>query len=293
MQSDEKLKYSAPAAACAADLLLALARADGPMTLAALIERTTYSRSLLYRTLKTLGTRGFVVEEAAHGISGSLHYRLGSAAAEIGGAYQSNVPFEESVRSALRALAQRTGETASVATIEGEDVLYVMREEGRYSVLAVSRVGKRLPAHATAMGKALLARFDDGEIRALYGRGELRRFTGNTITDPEVLLRNLAEARLRGYAVEHSELVQGRCCIAFTLQAGPGPGDLLGISLSTTEARFEVEHDALILAVLTTRDALLADLSRRRVPGDRTVARDLTASLGAISRRAMPTAVGT
>src|SRR5918992_6178742 len=193
-----KPRYAAPAAACAADLLLVLARSDSALSIAQLSERAGYTKSLVYRVLGELEARDYVSKLPDGG------YSLGLAVVELGGAFTASVPLMSSVRHVLRRLADRTEETVSLGMLQGDQVLYLMREEGARSVFAVSHVGKRLPANAVALGKALLSLKTEPEIRdafasRLYAYGELAALTPKTITSLDALLEDLERARQRGH----------------------------------------------------------------------------------------------
>jgi len=239
-------RYSAPAAGCAADVLLSLAR-DGAATLSELSGRTGATRSLLYRVLAELEQRQCV------GRTDDGRYALGVAAIELGGAYARGVPFMDSVRRVLRELAQASGETASLGTLRGGDVLYLMREEGARSIFAVSAPGKLLPAHATAIGKALLARQSDEDVTARlaeHGRSELPRLTDRTIVDVDELVSDLRRTRERGWALEDGESVRGRCCVAVGVTCSASGLDDLGVSLSMERARYRDERRELVRVVV-------------------------------------------
>ena len=102
--------------------------------------------------------------------------------------------------------------TVHLAVREGLEVLYLDRLSGRRSVPIVSRVGTRLPAHATAVGKILLAHApDDVQEAALRS---LTRVTPYTITNPATFRRQLARARSEGYATTSEEMSLGACSVA-------------------------------------------------------------------------------
>src|SRR3954449_13565116 len=101
-------RYSAPAAACSADLLLALARSDSALSIAQLSERAGYTKSLVYRVLTDLESRDYVSKLPDGG------YSLGLAVVELGGAFASSVSLMTSVRHVLRRLAEQTDETVSL-----------------------------------------------------------------------------------------------------------------------------------------------------------------------------------
>lgn len=258
-------RYRAPAAACAADILRALA--DRPdQSVADLARAIESTRSLVYRVLGELSERTLVSETSQDG--GTTVYRLGLGSMEIGASYVSSVPFFELARAALRNLARLTGETANLGTLRDSDALYLMREEGSRSVFSVSRVGRALPAHATGMGKAMLATLTDDELEATYAADvTLYAFTEHTITDRSQLLQDLSETRTRRYAVENQETVLGRCCVGIAVDASPIGGKVVGISVSTQSARFADEPETFLTPLLETRDALQRQLASRVVFG--------------------------
>jgi len=227
--------YSAPAAACAASLLLSLARASQPLSMRALAEATGTTKSLVFRVTKELEAVGYVRDD------GTGCYQLGISALELGGAYISQSDYTSVARDVLQELSHDTGETVSLAALRGSDVLYLEKWEGAHSVVTISHVGRRLPANCTALGKALLAMLDDGEVSRLH-QGELPTLTLHSIATPEELLEDLAATRQRGYAIEKNEVLVGRACIATALDPSLVGPDLLqnnAVSISMPLHRFE------------------------------------------------------
>ena len=262
-----KPRYSAPAAACAADLLLVLARSDSALSIAQLSERAGYTKSLVYRVLGELEARDYVSKLSDGG------YSLGLAVVELGGTFTASVPLMSSVRRVLRRLADLTEETVSLGMLQGDQVLYLIREEGARSVFAVSHVGKRLPANAVALGKALLAEKADAEVRAVFaarldGHGELAALTPATITSLDALLDDLARVRERGHAEEHGESVRGRCCVAATAAFHQQGIDNVAISISMDEARFHPARESILEALLKARDQVAREAHGRAAIGE-------------------------
>jgi DNA-binding IclR family transcriptional regulator len=114
----------------------------------------------------------------------------------------------------LEALVGRCGETGHVAVLDGIEVVTVAVVDGWRSVRMHSTVGKRSPAHATAIGKALLAALPEAEVRRRYGRRALERRTEKTIGSVPALLEHLAEVRAKGWAADGEELEAGSRCVA-------------------------------------------------------------------------------
>ena len=267
LMPEREPRYSAPAAGCAADVLLALAR-TGPATLPELVGRTGATRSLVYRVLAELERRQCVVR--AH----DGRFSLGVATIELGGAYARGVPFMESVRRALRELARGSGETASLGTLRDGEVLYLMREEGERSVFAVSGPGKLLPANSTALGKALLARRSDDAVVARFAAdGELPRLTDRTIVAIDDLLADLAHARQRGWALEEGEAVRGRCCIGVAMACAAWGLDDLAIGLSMEQSRLREEGEDLVHLVVEAGARIEREVQARLAPTRRPIYR--------------------
>jgi DNA-binding IclR family transcriptional regulator len=269
-----KPKYSAPAAGCAADILIALARRGVELSVNDLSEHTGHTKSLVYRTLAELEPRRYVTK------LDSGHYTLGFATVELGGAFALQMPLMSSVRGVCRWLAKLTEETVNLGVLQGDQVLYLVREEGGRSVFALSTVGKLLPASAVALGKALLALDTDDSVRDIFApqleqHGQLTAITKNTITELDDLLSQLARVRALGHAEEHGEAVAGRCCMAVTAPFGGLEQRAVGISVSMDEARFQEARDAVLEGLREARDQISREVRGRAAVGDETSGTDL------------------
>jgi DNA-binding IclR family transcriptional regulator len=110
--------------------------------------------------------------------------------------------------------------TVHLAVRDGAEVLYVDRVSGRVSVPVVSRVGSRLPMHATGVGKALLA-YAPQEVLATV-LGSLTRVTPFTVTQPGRLLEQMRRVHRDGYATTSEEMSLGACSVAVPVRAGDG-----------------------------------------------------------------------
>ena len=260
----QAVPYRAPAAACAADVLLALSHRP-EMSITELSRTTQYTRSLLYRVLAELRERKLVDESRPS--DDATTYRLGLSSLTIGISYAKSTPFLDVVRNVLRQLAQHTSETASLGVLRGTNVFYLMREEGSHSVLSVSAVGRSLPAHATAMGKAMLATLDPVELSELYGHHtKLTTLTPRTIADSESLSAHLGQIRGDRYAIEREETILGRCGIGVAIDASAiGHREKIGISLTSTIERFDAQPDAYTAPLLEAQEFLANQVSSRAV----------------------------
>ena len=114
------------------------------------------------------------------------------------------------VMSELRGI---TGQTVHLAVLEGADVVFVAIVRGQPTASPLARIGGRLPAHATALGKAILAFSPSTEVNRITS-GELEKRTPHTISDPALLMRELVGIRRLGAATEKEECAVGRACTA-------------------------------------------------------------------------------
>ena len=267
---DGKAKYSAPAAGCAADALLALARSGTDLSVTDLSELTGHTKSLLYRVLAELEPRRYVTR------LDSSNYTLGVATVELGGAFAVEMPLMSSVRRVCRWLAELTDETVNLGLLQGEQVLYLIREEGARSVFALSFVGKLLPANAVALGKALLAEHPDDHVRQIFAaqlkdHGALTALTEGTITDLDDLVAELGRVREQGHAEEHGETVAGRCCIAVTAPFGQQRDTrTVGLSVSMDEKRFDEARHLVLNGLRDARDQIAREVRGRAAIGEQT-----------------------
>jgi DNA-binding IclR family transcriptional regulator len=205
----------APAAVKSADrtveLLELLSRTSEPLTLSEIQRELSYPKSSLFVLLRTLVARGWVETDRR-----GTGYSIGVRALLVGTSYLDRDPVIRAATRGLEELRAEVNETVHLARLDGGDVVYLASRESAHQLRLTSRVGRRLPAHATSLGKALLAMRSDEEIDALLP-AELVALTPRTLTDRKALLADLAETRDRGYAIERGENTAGLGCFAVAL----------------------------------------------------------------------------
>lgn len=158
------------------------------------------ARSTAHRMVTTLLERG-LLRYNSDDKSYSAGFRLvelGMSVIGVGDLKSEAMPF-------LAQVAAETGETAQLITLEGTDIVFVAAVEGGHVIRAASRVGARMPAHATAAGKCLLARLDHDDVQRLFPSAQLAVCTDTTIRSRRVLLEQLDRVRSDGYATNDGE----------------------------------------------------------------------------------------
>lgn len=138
-------------------------------------------------------------------------YAVGMRLWEI--SQQAGRRLRDAARPYLNDLFSLTGETAHIAVRDGSEVLYVDRVYSSKRVPRASRVGGRLPLHATAVGKVLLA-YEEEWVQQGYVHSRLEAPTRRTNTDPQRVMRELKKIREQGYATTFEEVRVGSCSIA-------------------------------------------------------------------------------
>jgi DNA-binding IclR family transcriptional regulator len=166
-------------------------------------------KATAHRLLSSLLRRGLVAQDAV-----TRRYRLGIKLWELGSLATSQLDWVDRVKPFLQHLTDVSGETSHLAVLNDGQVLYVEKVESSRSLRMPSQVGKRLPVHCTGVGKALIAFLPEEVLRGVLTRRGMPRMTAHTITDRDVLLAELAEARSRGYAIDNEEIDEGLTCVA-------------------------------------------------------------------------------
>lgn len=143
--------------------------------------------------------------------------------------------LRETARPHLQDLFSLTHETAHIAIRDGDEALYIDRIYGSARVPRASRVGGRLPLHATAVGKVLLAHEEDW-VRDAYLAHRLEAATPHTHVNPGRLAAELRAVRDQGYATTQEEVREGSCSIAVPVRIEPHPAAIGLVMLSTGAA---------------------------------------------------------
>lgn len=216
-------------------ILGAYGPADRRLTLAEITRRTGIPKPTVHRLAGELLALG--VLEGERGV-----YRLGMRMFEFGQLVPGQRDLREAALPFMEDLYEAAHETVHLAVLDGIEVLYIEKIAGHRRVAAGSRIGGRLPAHCTAVGKALLAVSPPGVLEAVLAEGLARR-TAFTITVPSVLHRQLTQAARAGVAYEREESDLGVTCVASAVQ-GFGNRAMAAISITGPVTRLEPERYA-------------------------------------------------
>jgi DNA-binding IclR family transcriptional regulator len=215
-------------------------------TLGGIVAATGLASATAYRLVAELVEWG-ALERPARGRYriGTRLWRLGSLAAVARDLRDTALPF-------LQDLAAVTGQVVHLVVLDGDRALFVERLAGHAEVRVRSRVGRAMPLHASGPGKVLLAHGPPELLAAVLGQG-LERTAGGTITDPDRLLRALADVRATGFCLSRDEMTDGASSVAAPVH---GPGGVVVAGLSVVVPSSTGNLQSLVPAVRLTAAAV-------------------------------------
>lgn len=210
------------------DLLTFIAASGGQTTLSELATAVNLPMPTIHRLLKTLLGLGIVRQLPDRGYAlGPGLIRLGELASRQLGAI---------ARPYLRQLVQQLGESANVATLDGDMVVYVDQVPSPHQMRMFTEVGRRAHLHDTGVGKAILAELDGEHARRIVTSAGMPGHTDFSITTVEDLEVELEKIRKQGYSVDEQEQELGVRCFAMAVPGAPTP---LAISVSGPTSRVD------------------------------------------------------
>jgi DNA-binding IclR family transcriptional regulator len=216
--------------------ILAVLQGGRRMSLGEIATAIDLAPSTVHGLVRTLLAHGMVQQEIDSG-----RYRLGPATLRLGNVYLDTLELRSRVAIWTEGLARRTGCAVRTAVLLFDEVVVVAHEPRPDGTRQMPEVGIVIPAHASALGKALLAFQRDGSAD---GAGDLRSMTGETITEQAVLADQLEQIRATGLAMEAEEAVLGECAAAAAVfdAAGEATG---AIGLVVPAARWPLDPEAI------------------------------------------------
>jgi DNA-binding IclR family transcriptional regulator len=255
MASDSQAPAAVKSADRTVELLELLSRTGEPLTLSEIQRELSYPKSSLFVLLRTLVARGWVETDRR-----GTGYSIGVRALLVGTSYLDRDPVIRAATRVLEDLRAEVNETVHLARLDGADVVYLASRESAHQLRLTSRVGRRLPAHATSLGKALLAERTDAEVDALLPE-RLDALTPHTLTSRPALYADLGETRERGYALERGENTVGLGCFAVALDFKTPALD--AISCSVPSVRLDdSDHAAQVVAAVVRHAKQLSAILR-------------------------------
>ncbi|MAU09649.1 MAG: IclR family transcriptional regulator [Anaerolineaceae bacterium] len=214
-----------------------LGNADYHLGISEIAQRSNLPIATTHRLLNTLLTLGYVEQNPE-----TNKYTLGVRILQLRGAVIEQLNLGVQAMPIMKMLMDRVGETVHLAVLNEGEIVYIERVEGLRTQGMYTRIGKRVPAHCTALGKVLLANLPeqiwyDDVIR----RRGLKAFSETTITNEEDLMVELEATRQRGYAIDNGETGECVRCVATTIHDYTGQA-VAAISISGPQKQVTVER---------------------------------------------------
>lgn len=189
-------------------LIEALASSPRPLTAVQLSQTLKITRPTIYRILKTLTHHGFVTRE-----EGGPSYRLSFRLLDLGQRVLEGTDLLDAARPVLRRLSASCHETVHLAVSEDGRMVYLDKLEGSGPFCTNSRLGRGVPMHCTALGKAVLAFLPPQKAGAVLDHHGMPRHTSRTIVTMPAMDREFARIRRQGYAIDDVEFEEGVRCV--------------------------------------------------------------------------------
>ncbi len=171
--------------------------------------RLAMPKATIYRFLQTMKELGFVRQE-----SESERYSLTLKLFELGTQAMQHLDLTELARHQMRILSDQIGEAVHLGVLVDHEVIYIDKVDAKYSLAMYSRIGRRAPVHATALGKALLAWERPERRDAIIAGMCFTRFRENSIATPTQFLEELVRTRERKYGLDYEEFEEHMICMA-------------------------------------------------------------------------------
>lgn len=252
-------RYYVESVGRAVHLLRGMSRADKAVTLTDLVELLGWNKASVYRLLRTLEAYG-VVRKADN-----RKYVLGPLLITLGQQALRSLDLPAITRPHLEALHNDLDETSNVAILDGDEVVYIARVEGRHILGARLGVGARLPAYCTSMGQVLLADLSDEAVERCLSGATLDPWGPNTLTTLPAVLERLELVRRRGYALNDQELAAGHRAVGAPVRDYSGRV-VAAVNVSVAAARVSRQEitSRIVPRLLRAAEEMSADLGASR-----------------------------
>ena len=229
----------------ALELLNLLAQSPSSMSVIDLSNQLGTNRTTLYAMLNSLLEAGYVHKDSTTG-----KYVIGHKSFELGQMYLKRFLFLPAAQTSAFSLSEKWNLSVYISIyIEGGNILVI--SDTHPASTRILHEGFKGPAHATAMGKVLLAGFDDSELEHELDKFDLHAFTPNTVVQRDALVAELQKIRQQGYSQDNEEYLIGLSCIAAPIKDVSGK-TIAAISISGETGRvIENQHNLIRETIFT------------------------------------------
>jgi len=238
-------------------ILECLANSQHGLTLAQITRAMDLPKSTVHCLLLTFERSSYIQREEASG-----RYRLGHGLFRLANVALPALPVREHAGPVLRALMESTRLTVHMAALDHDELVLIARLNPPGEAVPASWIGKRMDFHCTALGKAVLASSEQGDVERLIRKHGMLRHNDNTIASMRRLVQDLEQVRRRGYAVDDEEEEIGMRCLGAPLVASNGRVEA-AISLVGTTAQIDGDSLPALAAQVTGAARSISELLGR------------------------------
>lgn len=241
------------------DIIEQLATSERGLTITELSHRTGLPKSTIHRILATYADRYYIGKDSNTNI-----YYLGHKFVEIASIYLNKIILKTEAAPIMHRVASIFNAICYLGIMENNEVMYLSRVEPLNSLRLYTQIGKREPLHCTALGKILLAALPKAEFQQVVNSLKLVAYTNKTITNPERLVEEIEQVRIKGYATDDGEHMEGNMCLAvpiydYTRQT------LAALSVSANNL-LNIYEQNMIIEVMNTASVELSHLMGYTMP---------------------------
>jgi DNA-binding IclR family transcriptional regulator len=233
----------------ALEILNFVADSSEPVVFRNLQQAFPLPKSTISKLLLTMINSGYL-ERDSLGV-----YTIGVRCFKTGNSFRISNPFLHRAKDIVEGVCKACNETTHLAVLDGTDVVYIYKFDSAHPIRIYSAIGKRIPAHTTAIGKALLSGYTDEEIYALYPDAKLPIMTPNSITSIKELINQLHEIRKTSVAYESEESTPHVKCIAVPINNSENI-PIAGLSLAVPIYRGSKNTKTIINTLLEAKKKL-------------------------------------
>jgi len=190
------------------DILELLSKETRGVAITEIGRRLNLHKSTVHRLLSSLRDRGYAEKDAVSG-----NYKLGLRFVDLASLYLNSLELKTEASPFLHELTQMTGQTTFLAIKDGAEAVYIDKAETFDSLRRYTIIGKRVPLHASSLGKAMLSGCSDEEIERIYPDRDLLMLTKKTLPTIDDLMAEIRRIRDRGWSTDDEENERGTYCV--------------------------------------------------------------------------------
>jgi IclR family transcriptional regulator, KDG regulon repressor len=244
-----------PAVVRALDILELFLDGDGTLSTPEITRQLGLPRTTVHELVSTLAARSYLVPVPEQ----PGKWQLGLRTYQLGSRYTDRLDLPIEARAVAREVAAKCRETVHVGVLDGTEVVYIAKVDSSHAVRMISAVGRRLPAHCTAVGKVMLSFLSDEELTDRYPADrKLPAMTRHTITSVDALRKDLRETRERGTSREFCESNPDVACVAAPVLDADGVA-VAAMSVAVPTLRWTEERGEELSALVAEGARMLSE----------------------------------